>query len=186
MAKNNAPRILMCRPKHFGVTYAINPWMDPKSWASEAKSLTASARREWRGLHARLKDLGAEIAHVPPEPGLPDLVFTANSAVVMDGKALLARFRHPERQGEEPVFARAFERLRDKGAIAEIHTLPDGVFMEGAGDCVFDAGRRAGAPPSRRRGCPRHKAAPSGSSAVRAPSSRAAAPHRTRNRPRLP
>ncbi len=142
MAKNNAPRILMCRPKHFGVTYAINPWMDPKSWASEAKSLTAAARREWRALHARLKDLGAEIALVPPEPGLPDLVFTANSAVVMDGKALLARFRHPERQGEEPVFRRAFEKLQAKGLIAEILELPDGVFMEGAGDCVFDATRQ--------------------------------------------
>ena len=115
MAKNNAPRILMCRPKHFGVTYAINPWMDPKSWASEAKSLAAAARREWRALHARLKELGAEIELVPPEPGLPDLVFTANSAVVMDGKALLARFRHPERQGEEPVFERAFEKLQATG-----------------------------------------------------------------------
>ncbi len=138
----NSPRILMCRPSHFGVTYAINPWMDPKSWASEAKSLAAAARREWRALEARLKDLGAEIVLVPPEPGLPDLVFTANSAVVMDGKALLARFRHPERQGEEPVFRRAFEKLQAKHQIAEIHELPDGVFLEGAGDCVFDATRQ--------------------------------------------
>ena len=60
----------------------------------------------------------------------------------MDGKALLARFRHKERQGEEPVFARAFEKLRAKGAIDEIRTLPDGVFLEGAGDCVFDAARQ--------------------------------------------
>ncbi len=138
----NAPRILMCRPTHFGVTYAINPWMDPKSWASEAKSLAAAARREWSALRARLEDLGAEIVLVPPEPGLPDLVFTANSAVVMDGKALLARFRHPERQGEEPVFRRAFDRLRENGAIADVLELPDGVFLEGAGDCVFDATRQ--------------------------------------------
>ncbi|HUK58228.1 MAG TPA: arginine deiminase-related protein [Stellaceae bacterium] len=138
----NAPRILMCRPSHFGVTYAINPWMDPKSWASEAKSLATEARREWRALHARLMELGAEIALVPPEAGLPDLVFTANAAVVMDGKALLARFRHPERQGEEPVFRRAFDALKAKGAIDEVLELPEGVFLEGAGDCVFDATRQ--------------------------------------------
>jgi N-dimethylarginine dimethylaminohydrolase len=140
--KKTSPRILMCRPTHFGVTYAINPWMDPKSWASEAKSLATEARREWRALHARLKELGVEVALVPPEPGLPDLVFTANAAVVMDGKALLARFRHPERQGEEPVFRRAFALLRAKGIITEVLDLPDGVFLEGAGDCVFDATRQ--------------------------------------------
>ena len=56
MAMNTKPRILMCRPRHFGVTYAINPWMDPKGWASEAQALAADARREWRALHATLKD----------------------------------------------------------------------------------------------------------------------------------
>jgi len=140
MTKN--PHILMCRPKFFGVTYAINPWMDPKSWASQAGAFAKDARREWRDLYAQLKTLGAEISLVAPEEGLPDLVFTANAAVVMDGKALLARFRHEERQGEEPVFQRSFEKLRAKGAISEIRTLPDGVFLEGAGDCVFDATRK--------------------------------------------
>jgi N-dimethylarginine dimethylaminohydrolase len=142
MALTKNPHILMCRPKFFGVTYAINPWMDPKSWAMEAQSFAKDARREWRHLQAQLEALGAEISLVPPEEGLPDLVFTANAAVVMDGKALLARFRHKERQGEEPVFQRAFEKLVAKGLIGEIRTLPDGVFLEGAGDCVFDATRK--------------------------------------------
>lgn len=142
MAMTKNPHILMCRPKFFGVTYAINPWMDPKSWAMEAQSFAKDARREWRDLCARLKALGAEVSLVPPEEGLPDLVFTANAAVVMDGKALLARFRHKERQGEEPVFQRAFEKLAAKGLVGAIRTLPDGVFLEGAGDCVFDATRK--------------------------------------------
>ena len=33
MNLGNAPRFLMCPPRHFGVTYAINPWMDPESWS---------------------------------------------------------------------------------------------------------------------------------------------------------
>ena len=52
-----------------------------------------------------------------PRVGLPDLVFTANAAVVLDGKALLARFRHPERQGEESIVERAFHRLKAAGFI---------------------------------------------------------------------
>jgi hypothetical protein len=26
--------ILMCRPEHFAVSYAINPWMDPARWVA--------------------------------------------------------------------------------------------------------------------------------------------------------
>ena len=49
-----------------------------------------------------------------PVRGLPDLVFTANAAVVLDRKVLLARFRCEERQGEEPHNRRFFEALRDR------------------------------------------------------------------------
>ena len=71
---NGKPRVLMCRPDHFGVTYSINPWMDPKLWAGEAQALAFAAKREWRALHRSLKALGATIHLVPPEAGLPDLV----------------------------------------------------------------------------------------------------------------
>jgi N-dimethylarginine dimethylaminohydrolase len=81
-------RLLMCRPEHFAVTYAINPWMDPQSWAREDRTHAAASRREWLGLHRSLAKLGAAIELVPPAPGLPDLVFTANAAVVLDRTAL--------------------------------------------------------------------------------------------------
>jgi N-dimethylarginine dimethylaminohydrolase len=131
-------RFLMCRPQHFAVSYAINPWMDPSSWARDQRVLTATARREWTGLHRTLLDAGAQIDLVPAKPGLPDLVFTANAAVVLDGKALLARFRHPERRAEEPHFAAAFRKLQARGLLASVRTLPEGVTLEGAGDCVWD------------------------------------------------
>ena len=35
MLQNPGARILMCRPEHFAVSYAINPWMDPQSWARD-------------------------------------------------------------------------------------------------------------------------------------------------------
>jgi len=142
MATTNRPeaRFLMCRPEHFAVSYAINPWMDPASWARDECAHFAAVR-EWRALHATLLRLGATVELVPPAPGVPDLVFTANAGVVLDRQVLLARFRHPERRGEEPHFEAAFRRLQAHGLIDGVTKLPSGLVLEGAGDCVFDKRR---------------------------------------------
>jgi N-dimethylarginine dimethylaminohydrolase len=134
-------RFLMCRPEHFAVTYAINPWMDPKSWARDDRALAAASRKEWDRLYRAMCDLGAQIELVPAVPGLPDLVFSANAAVVLNGKALLARFRHPQRQAEEPHFETTFRLLKDNGVIHSVSRLPDELVLEGAGDCVWDQAR---------------------------------------------
>jgi N-dimethylarginine dimethylaminohydrolase len=136
------PHFLMCPPRHFAVTYSINPWMDPAAWQQGGDKLRGEAVRQWQGLLRALRGSGANVELVEPEDGLPDLVFTANSAVVLDGKALLAHFRHPQRQGEEAVFAAAFHVLRKRGLIDEVVTLPPGVTLEGAGDCLWDAHRQ--------------------------------------------
>ena len=132
---------LMCRPEHFAVTYAINPWMDPRSWATDEDAHAAASRREWTRLARRLADLGASVELVPPVPGLPDLVFTANAAVVLDRQVLLARFRHPERRGEEVHFEAAFRSLQARGLVDAVRKLPGKVLLEGAGDCVWDRTR---------------------------------------------
>jgi N-dimethylarginine dimethylaminohydrolase len=134
-------RFLMCRPEHFGVTYAINPWMDPSSWARDDRSLVTAARREWAALSRTLRNRGAAIELVPPVEGLPDLVFTANAAVVLDRTALLARFRYPERQPESAHFEAAFLGLQAHGLIDTVRKLPDDLMLEGAGDCVWDETR---------------------------------------------
>jgi N-dimethylarginine dimethylaminohydrolase len=133
---------LMGHPRHFAVTYRINPWMDPHGWAREERALAAASGDQWEALRDRLQQVGARIEVVPGVPGLPDLVFTANSAVVLDRTALLARFRHPERQAEEPHFAAAFHRLHARGLIDAVRKLPDSLVLEGAGDCVWDPWRR--------------------------------------------
>jgi N-dimethylarginine dimethylaminohydrolase len=135
------PRFLMCRPQHFAVTYSINPWMDPGAWAESGEVLHARAARQWTGLHRTLLARGATIETVEPQPGLPDLVFTANAAVVLDRKAVLARFLHPERQREQPVLAEAFHTLQARGSLDEVVELPEGVTLEGAGDCIWDRWR---------------------------------------------
>jgi len=141
LAQTSQPRFLMCPPRHFAVAYSINPWMDPQAWANGGAVLHTDAQRQWAGLHRALATAGAAIEMLEPAPGLPDLVFTANAAVVLDRKVVLARFRHGERQGEEPVFAASFRALQARGLIDEILQLPADITLEGAGDCIWDSRR---------------------------------------------
>ena len=131
----------MCRPHYFGVSYVINPWMDPRAWASHGFAKSKAAELQWTALYNALVNAGGAIECIEPQPDLPDLVFTANAAIVLDGKALLSRFRHPERQREEPVFAAAFRRLQADGQINTVTELPGNIVLEGAGDCIWDAHR---------------------------------------------
>ncbi|MBO0718021.1 MAG: hypothetical protein J2P55_11885 [Rhizobiales bacterium] len=135
------PRLLLCPLRHFAVTYSINPWMDPRSWAGDSH-LHAEAERQWAALHDALVSAGAAVETIEPVADLPDLVFTANAAVVLDRTAVLSRFRHPERRNEEPIFAAAFAALAARGLLDQVSTLPDGIILEGAGDCIWDAQRR--------------------------------------------
>lgn len=86
---------LMCRPDHFDVTYRINPWMNPEKPTSNGLAIA-----QWEVLHSLLVSLGHHVQTIDAAPGLPDMVFAANGATVVDDKALVARFRHPERDGE--------------------------------------------------------------------------------------
>jgi len=132
------PLFLMTDASCFDVCYQINPWMRPTAWSP---ACLAAAQLASAQLRAALKAAGARVETVGAVRGLPDLVFPANAAVVLDGKVLLARFRHPERQGEEAVFRSVFARLKTRGLVREIVELPQGVLQEGAGDCIWDAGR---------------------------------------------
>ena len=135
------PAIIMTDPKYYEVSYTINPWMRPDQWSSSPKAAHAHACRQWQDLKTHLQNAGMEVMVIPGVPGLPDLVFPANAAIVLDGKALMARFRYPERQGEEQFFLDYFNGLKTLGYLHSVDTFPDDVFQEGAGDCIWDAQR---------------------------------------------
>ena len=139
MAK--APLFLMTDPGHYDVCYQINPWMAPDVWRAHGASGPAEARAASAALRRALQAAGARVETTPGRPGLPDMVFPANAAVVLDGKALLARFRTPERRGEEAPFRAAFQALQRRGLVGEIVELPGGMVHEGAGDAHWDAAR---------------------------------------------
>ena len=135
-------QLLMSAADFFEVSYRINPWMEPQRWQASAHQLAKAARYEWQRLKSTYERLGAVVEVQAPARGLPDMVFTANSALVLDRKALLARFACAERRGEETHGRAWFEALRARGAIDEIIAPPPGLFFEGAGDTHWDARRR--------------------------------------------
>ncbi|HJB63539.1 MAG TPA: N-dimethylarginine dimethylaminohydrolase [Candidatus Microbacterium pullistercoris] len=118
-------RYLMCRPEHFTVSYSINPWMEP-AYPTD----TSRAVAQWQRLYDAYLSLGHEIELIDPQPGLPDMVYTANGGFVIDGVAYVPRFRHVERQGESRHFADWF---RDHG----FETIEPQFTNEGEGDFLL-------------------------------------------------
>ncbi|MDI5977797.1 dimethylargininase [Amycolatopsis magusensis] len=96
-------RYLMCEPRFFAVEYSINPWMDPSKPASAARAV-----EQWRELRDTYRRLGHTVEEITPQPGLPDMVFSANSGTVIDGRVLGSRFRAPQRAAEAEHFRRWF------------------------------------------------------------------------------
>ncbi len=100
------PRVLMCRPEHFTVSYRINPWMYP-----ENPTNTTLALSQWEVLYQTYLDLGFQVQLIDSIPGLPDMVYAANGGFVLDGIAYGAKFHYPERQPEGPVYMEWFRSI---------------------------------------------------------------------------
>jgi N-dimethylarginine dimethylaminohydrolase len=113
----------MCPPTYFDVVYAINAWMRPETPVD-----ADLAMRQWQTLRRTYLDLGHEVHVIDPVPGLPDMVFVTDSGVVVDGVAIGARYRTPQRAPEAEHVLRWFREhgLRRPVAPAYIN--------EGGGD----------------------------------------------------
>jgi len=123
----DAPHIFMCSPEFYGIEYEINPWMNTARQADHA-----TAGSQWQRLRKCLVDTGAQVSEAAPVKGLPDMVFTANAALIFGRRAVISHFKHPQRQGEEAHFCRW---LAEHGW--ETLDSPAGCSFEGAGDALF-------------------------------------------------
>lgn len=121
-------RILMCAPDHYDVDYVINPWME----GNIHKSTRDRSVEQWKQLHDTIKER-AIVELVEPQKGWPDMVFTANAGLVLGDNAIVSRFYHKERQGEEPYFKEWFAANG-----FNVFELPKDLPFEGAGDALFD------------------------------------------------
>jgi len=125
------PSVLMCLPEYFGVRYAINPWMEGQIGQVDP----AIAMRQWTEFYHALRHR-VEVHLIDPQPHVPDLVFTANAGLMIDGHFIPSRFKHEERRREEPLFRKWFETRSSRTT-----SLPKNLFFEGAGDALVQPGR---------------------------------------------
>jgi N-dimethylarginine dimethylaminohydrolase len=121
---SNKARLLMCPPDFFTVAYAINPWM-----TSSIPCDVEKAKTQWQQLYEAVQQV-ADVDLMTALPDMPDLVFTANAAFVYGKKALVAHYKHPERQVEEPSVKAWFNQ-------AGYHVIEMPVIFEGAGDALI-------------------------------------------------
>lgn len=120
--------LLMVRPDYYGVEYEINPWMSRLRPPSRERAVA-----QWEGLRRVLtEEIGAVVHLAEPQPGLPDMVFTANAGLVLGNRAVVSHFRHAERQGEAAHFHHWFT---ERGL--EVMDLPGESRFEGEGDALF-------------------------------------------------
>ncbi|MHB9863289.1 dimethylargininase [Streptomyces sp. YIM S03343] len=118
-------RFLVCEPRHFAVHYAINPWMHP-----DVRVDVDLAQEQWQSLIRAYRTHGHSVDAVEPVPGLPDMVFAANSAVVVGGRVFGSLFHAPERRAESDHYDSWF-----RGAGYDVHR--PGAVSEGEGDLVW-------------------------------------------------
>jgi N-dimethylarginine dimethylaminohydrolase len=90
---------VMTPPQFFAVDYAINPWMDTTNPVDAAVAVS-----QWQRLQDVYLQLGHSVELVAPIPGLPDMVYAANGGLIIDGTALVARFKYPQRQQESAAY----------------------------------------------------------------------------------
>jgi N-dimethylarginine dimethylaminohydrolase len=88
--------------------------------------------RQWERLRSIVSGF-IDLAFVPSQPGVPDMVFTANAGLVCNEKVIVSRFASRERQAEEPFVRTWFQQ--NGYTIAD---WPEHVAFEGAGDALFD------------------------------------------------
>jgi N-dimethylarginine dimethylaminohydrolase len=117
-------RYLMCEPTHYTVSYEINPWMDSTRYTDADLAV-----QQWRTLRDTYLSLGHTVETIDPIPGLPDMVYAANGATVVDGLVYSAKFTYPERQPEGPAYEKWFA---DHGFLT--HTAEQ--INEGEGDIL--------------------------------------------------
>ncbi|HTJ25904.1 MAG TPA: arginine deiminase-related protein [Candidatus Limnocylindria bacterium] len=123
-----ATRLLVCTPGHYGVRYAINPWM-----SRHVGDTTPDAVRQWERFVELLGCVGeTELIQVEPTAQTPDLVFTSNAALMCGNLAIVSSFRNAERRREQPVFRAALARA------GYATTFLRQTYFEGAGDALFD------------------------------------------------
>jgi N-dimethylarginine dimethylaminohydrolase len=115
--------LLMCRPDYFRIAYQINPYMDTSSQPDPAKLVP-----EYAAITDSHEAAGRTLHFIEPDPAWPDMVYTANVALVRGKLAVMANL--PKERAGEVKLAGAW--LRAHG----YETFDCPVIFSGQGDAL--------------------------------------------------
>lgn len=121
-------KLLMCPPMYFDVDYDINPWMTTNIHGIDKDK----AEKQWRRLYNALRE-HADVYLVDPQPGLPDMVFTANAGFYKKrhNMVYMSNFRNDQRKGEEIHFINWFKEHGYNVYYPESHFEGEGDLLKG-------------------------------------------------------
>ena len=119
-------RIFMCSPQYFDVVH--------KNLNYHMKMLTSVHKQKaymqhWNLTHL-LKNVGMKVSNIEPQPGLVDMVFAANGALLHNKTAVVSNFHATARVSESRHWSKF---LHDHGY--DVHTTVHK--FEGQGDALF-------------------------------------------------
>lgn len=124
LVRDGGPRrYVMCPPRHFQI--AREPHRRRGSRVDVGRAVA-----QWLTLRDVYRRLGHTVDELEPLAGLPEMVFAAGGAVVIDGRAVGSRFRSPTRQPEADAHGQWLAR-------AGIVGWRGGPILPPAGDDVF-------------------------------------------------
>jgi N-dimethylarginine dimethylaminohydrolase len=116
--------VLMSDARHFSAEQAINPYY------GDTSTNTATAQAEHGAIKLAFETAGITVIQVPSPTDSQDGVYTANWALVRDGKALLARL--PDVRKSEETWARTQLELLG----IEVSSVPEDLKFSGQGDAL--------------------------------------------------
>lgn len=74
----------MCPPTHYEVDYVINLWMEGNIHKSSRDRVQEQWQKLYEIIHTR-----ATVDLIEPQPGWPDMVFTANAGLVLGDRVVV-------------------------------------------------------------------------------------------------
>lgn len=104
-----AQQVLLGDPTHFRIRSGANPHTRD-SWGRRKKVDLPKAVAQWLQLKSVLESHGVRIHVVPPDPGLPGLVFPANAGF-RHGDAFYLSNLNPGRAGEREYYREILDSL---------------------------------------------------------------------------
>jgi len=132
--------VLMIKPDHFSVDYVINPHME----GNVGKVDKQKAWQQWEELRNTFRHLGFGIHSLEGEPGLPDMVFSANQSLPFIDEnhkkhVVMSIMHSQERKDEVPYLEQWYRQHGYQMEYLDPDRTPD---FEGMGDAIWHKGKK--------------------------------------------